>query len=118
MGSYNKYDPRLESLVMETRTIFDPEIEKEIEKLDAEVDKRAGRDVNTKDAIARAMHLEPEKAATIAYERTHTGFTREITVTRADLERLYTEVATVDAEVDRQAGKDVDTKGALRSALA
>ena len=26
MASYNKYDPRLESLVMETRTLWDPEV--------------------------------------------------------------------------------------------
>ena len=26
MASYNKFDPRLESLVMETRTLWDPEV--------------------------------------------------------------------------------------------
>ena len=75
--SYDKYDRRLESLVMETRTMWDPEIGKLPEE--------------DKVWLARAVHAAPEKAAKINYERSHTGFVREITVTVADLERLYQE---------------------------
>jgi hypothetical protein len=41
--------------------------------------------------LAEAVHQSPEKAAKIGYERSHTGFIREITVTVADVERLYRE---------------------------
>ena len=77
MGSYNKYDSRLESLVMETRTLWDPETAKLSDE--------------DKTWLAQAVHHSPEKAAKINYERSHTGFTREITVTVADVERLYDE---------------------------
>jgi hypothetical protein len=77
MASYDKFDPRLESLVMETRTFWDPEVG----KLSAE-DQRW---------LAEQVHRHPERAAKINYERSHTGFTREITVTVADVERLYDE---------------------------
>jgi hypothetical protein len=39
--------------------------------------------------LSQAVHKEPEKASKIHYERSHTGFTREITVTVSDIERLY-----------------------------
>jgi hypothetical protein len=77
MGSYNKYDPRVDSLVMETRTFWDPETA----KLKSE----------DKEWLAHAVHLTPAKATKVQYERSHTGFTREITVTAADVERLYNE---------------------------
>ena len=38
--------------------------------------------------LARAIHAEPQKAAKISYERSHTGFVREITITVADVQRL------------------------------
>lgn len=77
MAGYKKYDPRLESLVMETVTHWDPEV----------------GDLSEQDKawLARAIHAEPEKASNIQYERSHTGFTRTITVTVADIERLYQE---------------------------
>ena len=77
MAGYKKYDPRLESLVMETVTHWDAEVGDL-----AEQDKRW---------LARAVHEEPQKASNIQYERSHTGFTRIITVTVADIERLYQE---------------------------
>jgi hypothetical protein len=78
-----KYDPRRETLVMETRTYWDPELGKLSD--------------DDKAWLARAVHEQPEKATKIAYERSHTGFVREITVTVADVERLYRERATVRA---------------------
>lgn len=75
MGSLNKFDPRLESLVMETRTFWDPQVGNLSEE------DRAW--------LAASLHQHPELASKIQYERAHTGFTREITVTVADIERLY-----------------------------
>jgi hypothetical protein len=75
MANMDKYDPRLDSLVVERRTLWDAEIG----ELDAK-DRRW---------LAEAVHQQPQHAARIHYERTHTGFTREITVTVADIERLY-----------------------------
>ncbi len=75
--AYDAFDPRVDSLVMETKTFWDPELEK-LPEAD-----RAW--------LARAIHKQPEKAVKVHYERAHTGFTREITVTVADLERLYHE---------------------------
>jgi hypothetical protein len=77
MASYNKYDPRLESLVMETRTFWDPEV----------------GNISPEDKVwlAQEVQKHPERAAKINYERSHTGFTREITVTLADVERIYDE---------------------------
>jgi hypothetical protein len=77
MASMDKYDPRIDSLVMETRTDWD-----------ADVGKLSEQD---KQWLESAVHREPEKASKIHYERSHTGFTREITVTVADIERLYEE---------------------------
>ena len=67
------YDPRRETLVMETRTLWDPGLGS---LTDAD-----------REWLARAVHEHPESAAKIGYERSHTGFTREITVTVADVER-------------------------------
>ena len=75
MAGYKKYNPRLESLVMEAVTLWDPEIG-ELSQED-------------KTWLSEQVHQEPEQAVKIAYERSHTGFTREITVTVADIERLY-----------------------------
>jgi hypothetical protein len=75
MAGYNNYDSRLDSLVMEARTLWDSEIGELSEE--------------DKTWLAEQVHQEPELAAKIAYERSHTGFTREITVTLADIERLY-----------------------------
>lgn len=80
MAGYDKYDRRLESLVMETKTFWDPQIQ----------------DLSEEDKVwlAAALHANPEKASKVHYERSHTGFTREITVTVDDIERLYEEKFT------------------------
>ena len=77
MASYNKFDPRLESLVVETKTEWDPAVG-ELSPED-------------KQALAKAIHDAPHLATKIAYERAHTGFTRQITVTLEDIQRLYQE---------------------------
>jgi hypothetical protein len=41
--------------------------------------------------LAEAVHQVPEQAAKLTYERSHTGFIREIMVTLADVERIYRE---------------------------
>ena len=75
----DKYDERRDKLVMETRTFWDPELANL-----PEVDKHW---------LARAVHSRPDRANKISYDRSHTGFVREITVTVADVERLYQERA-------------------------
>lgn len=75
MANLNKYHPRLESLVMETRTLWDPEVGEL-----SDDDRRW---------LAHELHRRPQDAARITYERSHTGFTRIITCTAADIERLY-----------------------------
>jgi hypothetical protein len=77
MASYNKFDRRLESLVMETRTLWDPQV--------------GNLSPEDRTWLAEEVHKHPEQAAKINYERSHTGFTREITVTVADIERIYDE---------------------------
>ena len=77
MPAYKKYDPRVDSLVVETKTFWDPEV----------------GELSDEDRawLAEAVHREPAKASKIVYERAHTGFTREITVTVDDIRRLYEE---------------------------
>ena len=75
MAGYDKFDQRLESLVVQTVTHWAPEC--------------ADLSADEKQVIARAIHHHPQLASQIHYERTHTGFTREITVTEADIARLY-----------------------------
>ena len=94
MASYKKFDPRIELLVVETRTVFDPEVESEIQQLDGQLDAQIDGDVDTHQLLSTLIHSKPELATQIFYERAHTGFTREITVTRADIERLFTELAS------------------------
>jgi hypothetical protein len=81
MANLNKYDPRVDSLVMETRTLWDSEVGELSE--------------DDRDWLSAAVHREPAKAKSLHYERTHTGFTREITVTVDDIERLYRERVSV-----------------------
>jgi len=71
------YDPRREALVMETRTFWD-----------ADVGNLSEQD---RTWLSKAVHAAPDKAAKISYDRGHTGFARQITVTVADIERLYRE---------------------------
>ena len=77
MPAYNKFDPRIDSLVMETRTFWDEEVGELSEE--------------DKKWLADALHSHPQLASKINYNRSHTGFTREITVTVGDIERLYQE---------------------------
>jgi hypothetical protein len=83
MAAEEKYDARRETLVNETRTLFEPGL--------------AGLNAADKSWLAEAVHQSPEKATKIGYERSHTGFIREITVTVADVERLYRERQTAGA---------------------
>lgn len=75
MAGLDKYDGRIEQLVVETRTLWDPTVGK-LEDADRKW-------------LSRAIHQAPELASKIQYERAHTGFTREITVTVEDIQRLY-----------------------------
>ena len=77
MAAEEKYDARRETLVNETRTAWDASL--------------AGLSPADKTWLSHAVHAAPAKAAKIGYERSHTGFIREITVTLADVERLYHE---------------------------
>jgi hypothetical protein len=75
MADYEKYDARVDSLVMENLTSWDPSLPPLTNE--------------DKSYLAAAVHASPKLATKIKYERTHTGFSREITVTPADVERLY-----------------------------
>ena len=77
MADYKKYDARVDSLVMETVTHWDAEIG---DLSDAD-----------KTWLAQAVHQSPEHATKVEYFRSHTGFTRIITVSVTDIERLYAE---------------------------
>lgn len=71
-----KFDPRVDDLVMETRTLWDDSVGELSDE-----DRRW---------VARTIHEHPQLASKIRYERSHTGFTREITVTLEDIQKLYT----------------------------
>ena len=75
--AYDKFDGRIDSLVMETKTLWDPS-----------VGALADED---KAWLSDAVHQRPQFAKKIAYERSHTGFTRLITVTADDIARIYRE---------------------------
>jgi hypothetical protein len=75
MAAYNKFDPRLESLVIETKTMWG-----------ADVGELSNED---RAWVAAEIHRNPRLAGKIEYERAHTGFTRIITVTTDDIARLY-----------------------------
>lgn len=77
MADYTKYDPRVDSLVMETRTQWDSSVGKLSE--------------DDKTWLAQVVHQSPAQAAHVEYERSHTGFTRTITVTATDIARIYQE---------------------------
>lgn len=70
-----KFDPRVDDLVMETRTLWD-----------SSVGELSNEDRHW---VAKEIHQHPQLASKIEYERTHTGFTRIITVTLEDIQRLY-----------------------------
>ena len=77
MADYDKYDARVDSLVIENRTEWDPSVGTLTEE--------------DKNFLAKMVHRAPAKAKKIAYWRSHTGFTREITVTADDIARIYDE---------------------------
>ena len=70
-----KFDPRVDDLVMETKTLWDSSVD----------------DLSEEDRrwVAEEIHKDPQSACRIDYERSHTGFTRIITVTLEDIQRLY-----------------------------
>lgn len=75
MAGLKKYDERLEQLVIETRTRWDPAVGK-LEDTDRKW-------------LSKAIHNAPELATKIEYQRAHTGFAREIIITVEDIQRLY-----------------------------
>lgn len=75
MAGNTKYDARIEELVVETQTEWDASVG----KLD-DADRRW---------LSAAIHQSPELASKIEYIRAHTGFTRVVTVTVEDIQRLY-----------------------------
>lgn len=70
-----KFDARVDDLVMETRTLWDDSV----------------GDLSEEDRrwVAGEIHKQPQLASKIEYDRSHTGFTRIITVTLEDIQRLY-----------------------------
>ena len=68
------FDPYREALVMETTTLWPPEL------TDIPPAERV--------RIEEKLHSDPAKAAQLDYVRTHTGFCRQITVTDADVQRV------------------------------
>ena len=80
MPAYTKYDPRVDALVVECRTAWAPAVGQLSEE-----DRRW---------LAAQVHRHPELAAKIAYERMHTGFSREIEVTPEDVARIYQSALT------------------------
>ena len=81
MAGLNKFDPRVESLVVEAKTEWDGGV---LEELSSE----------ERDWVATALHADASLASKIMYERAHTGFTRVLTVTVDDIQRLYQQRAT------------------------
>ena len=81
MADYTKYDPRVDSLVMETLTLWDPSV--------------GNLSDEDRSWLAQVVHEHAAQAAQVSYDRSHTGFTRTITVTADDIARIYREkVAT------------------------
>ena len=74
----DKFDPYREALIVETATVW-PE---EFDELEAAEKQR----------IEEALHADPQSCTQLEYVRMHTGFCRQITVTRADVERLQSSV--------------------------
>lgn len=73
-GMANSFDPYREALVVEVATIWPDEFD--------------GLSEDERDAIAVKLHAQPREAVNMDYQRMHTGFCREITVTPADVERV------------------------------
>lgn len=72
----NAFDPYREALVVDTKTVWPADIP------------GAAQDARQREQVSERLHTDPSKATELEYIRLHTGFTRQITVTAADLERL------------------------------
>lgn len=70
----NAFDPYREALVVEEQTIWPEEYDV--------------WDEAERDHAASLLHAQPQAAGEMDYQRLHTGFCRQITVTAADLERI------------------------------
>lgn len=70
----NEYDPYREALVVEQRTLWPSDYD--------------GWEESQKQRVAQRLHAQPGDAAELEYVRQHSGFTRQITVTPADVERV------------------------------
>jgi len=70
----DKFDRYREALVVETTTVWPPELQ--------------GLDAAEKRKIEEALHADPKNTEHLEYVRMHTGFCRQITVTADDLKRL------------------------------
>ncbi|MEW4564520.1 hypothetical protein AB1K70_18410 [Bremerella sp. JC770] len=70
----DKFDPYRESLIIEEKTIWPDEL------ADVPVEKRGN--------LARQLHADAASCGQLEYVRLHTGFCRQITVTREDVARL------------------------------
>lgn len=70
----DKFDPYRDALVMEETTIWPADM------ADVPLDQRT--------ALAKRLHAQAAACVHLEYVRQHTGFTRQITVTRDDLARL------------------------------
>ncbi|MBI1348904.1 hypothetical protein GC163_21745 [bacterium] len=77
MPAYTKYDARVDSLVIEARTAWDPSV--------------GTLSDEDKAWLTQQVHKHPAQASKVTYERMHTGFSREITVTKDDIARIYRE---------------------------
>ena len=70
----DKFDPYREALIMEVETVW-PE---EYDHLEPD----------EKTQLEEKLHADPENASQLEYVRVHTGFSRKITVTQEDLDRV------------------------------
>ena len=70
----NAFDPYREALVVEEQTIWPDEYDE--------------WDEAERERVGSLLHAEPQAAAEMDYQRLHTGFCRQITVTAADLNRI------------------------------
>ena len=70
----DKFDPYREALIMEVETVWPEEYDH------LEPDEKA--------QLEEKLHADPENASILEYVRVHTGFSRKITVTQEDLERV------------------------------
>lgn len=68
------FDPYRERLIMETETVWPPELDHLTPMQRARLEMK--------------LHAEPDKAAHLEYVRVHTGFCRRIVVTQADVDRV------------------------------